>query len=340
MTPFNFRPAVLFAATVLCCSTPALAQDPDATRIEAIEKQLRALQQEVKRMRAEMARRDAALRAGQQKAAAASAEAAQAAAAPRVVTGPPPVAQAPPTPPAPPGKPGVFHTGGLTITLGGFIDAAGIFRSRNETADTASNFSGIPFNNVPQGHESEFRESSRESRFSLLVEGEPDDVTKIDGYAELDLHGAAPTANSFESNGYTPRVRQVYLTYDRSDWGMYVLAGQAWSLLTLHQHGIMPREEDVPLTIDSRHVPGFTWARQPQFRVVKDLVDNQLWFGSVWKVGVRRPLLLVGSSLALSRGGGTTRCQMCHCRLHSEPAAAGWCRASSIASAATCSYVG
>jgi len=282
------------AAALACCllTAPAVAQDPDAGRIDAIERQIQSLQQEVKRMRAEMARRDAALRAAQHDAAAAHAEAARLAAARPIATTPPPaalsVAQAAPPPaapppalpPAPPGKQGVFHVGGLTITLGGFIEGAGIFRSANETSDISSTFSGIPLGNTPQGHETELRFTARQSRFTALIEGEPDNVTKIAGYGEIDLQGAAPTANSNESNSYTPRLRQAYLTYDRSDWGVDILAGQAWSLLTLDQHGITPRTELLPLSIDGQYVVGFTWARQPELRVVKQLIDHQLAVGA------------------------------------------------------------
>jgi len=284
MTLYVTRTTVLLAAALLCCTSihSALAQESDTARIDAIEKQIRALQDEVSRMRGEIARRDAAVRAAQREAAAARAEAARAAAAPPLAITPPPpavVVQAAPPPPAPPAKLGVFHTGGLTITLGGFIEAAGIFRSLNETSDISSTFSGIPLANTPQGHESELRFSARQSRFTALVEGQPDDVTTIAGYGEIDLQGAAPTANSNESNSYTPRLRQAYATYDRSDWGVNILAGQAWSLLTLDRHGITPREEVLPLVIDGQYVVGFTWARQPELRVVKQLMDDHLAVG-------------------------------------------------------------
>jgi len=292
MKPFMFR-AMPFGAAAIACSllaAPALAQDQDTARIDAIERQINTLQRDLRQMKAELAKRDAALRAAQRQAAEAQATAAQAQAqgtAARAAGGAPlnttlpaaAVAQAAPPPPAPPGKPGVFHTGGLTITLGGYIEAAGIFRSPNETSDIGSTFSGVPFANTPQGHETELRFSARQSRITALVEGEPDDVTRISGYGEIDLQAAAPTANSNESNSYTPRLRQAYLTYDRKDWGVDVLAGQAWSLLTLGSQGITPRKEQIPLVIDAQYVVGFTWTRQPQIRVVKQLFDNQLAVG-------------------------------------------------------------
>jgi hypothetical protein len=56
------------------------------------------------------------------------------------------------------------------------------------------------------------------------------------------------------------------------------LAGQTWSLITLDGVGITPRTEVTPLTIDAQYVPGFTWARQTQFRIVKDW-DKTWWLG-------------------------------------------------------------
>ena len=61
---------------------------------------------------------------------------------------------------------------------------------------------------------------------------------------------------------------------------MDILAGQAWSLLTLDQHGITLRTELLPLSIDGQYVVGFTWARQPELRVVKQLIDHQLAVGA------------------------------------------------------------
>jgi hypothetical protein len=46
----------------------------------------------------------------------------------------------------------------------------------------------------------------------------------------------------------------------------------------MNGEGIIPRKEVTPLTIDAQYVPGFTWARQPQFRIVKDF-DKKFWLG-------------------------------------------------------------
>ncbi len=176
---------------------------------------------------------------------------------------------------------GTFKVGAVTVKLGGFVEAAGIYRSRNEVADIGSNFStGIPFANSPLSHEGEFRGSARQSRLSLLATGNIDDAQKLAAYFEVDFQGGAPTANSVESNSYNPRLRQAYGTYDNTAWGLHFLGGQAWSLATMSRDGIVPMQEDVPLTIDAQYVPGFTWTRQPQIRLAKDFADRRLWIAA------------------------------------------------------------
>ena len=178
--------------------------------------------------------------------------------------------------------PGVqlMNKNNIKLTLGGFVEAAGIYRTKSESTDMASNFStGIPFPYLPGNHLSEFRESARQSRLSLLAQGDVDPDTKLAAYFESDFLGAAVTANSNETNSYTPRIRQIYSTLDENDMGLHVLVGQAWSLLTMNKTGITERQENVPLTIEAQYVPGFTFTRNPQLRLVKDLADNQLHAG-------------------------------------------------------------
>lgn len=164
---------------------------------------------------------------------------------------------------------------GLTITPGGFIAGEGVWRSRNEQSDIASTFGGIPLGNSPLYHMQEFRLSARQSRFSLLVEGSVNPCTLISGYAEADFLGNG-TANSNESNSYDLRMRNVYVTLDKLDWGSHLLGGQNWSLATTTTSGITPRKEATPPTIDAQYVVGFVWKRQAQFRVTQNL-GSSLW---------------------------------------------------------------
>ena len=311
----NTTRAVLLAgaAVVLLTSGPARAQS--ASQINAIQAQIHSLNAQLAQARRDLAAKEAATRAAQADAASAraTAEKTQASVATLPIpngfkpfttsTGPTMgLYAAHPEYPSPKtdwtslnsspvsaadqkagatGHKGEFHLGGLTIQLGGFIEGAGIYRTRNQVNDISSNFNtGIPLPNSALYHEGEFRESARQSRFAILMHGDIDPNQHVAGYAELDLQGAAGTANSNESNSYNPRLRQAYGSYDNDAIGLHVLAGQAWSLATMYKVGVTPRQENLPLTIDQQYVPGFTWTRQPQFRVAKDFDGGKYWLAA------------------------------------------------------------
>jgi hypothetical protein len=67
-----------------------------------------------------------------------------------------------------------------------------------------------------------------------------------EGYLETDFVSAGTSSISYESNGYTLRVRQAYLRWSRPDLGWAIVAGQAWSLVTRYKSGLTVREEDIP----------------------------------------------------------------------------------------------
>ncbi len=171
-----------------------------------------------------------------------------------------------------------LYINGVSITPGGFIALEGVFRNRLVGADIATPYQNIPYYNTRTGGTNEFRLTARQSRVSLLAKGDVDPATHLAAYIESDFLGAAQTANSNESNSYQPRIRHLYATFDQDDWGAHVLAGQTWSLITMNTKGIVPRQEDVPLTIEAQYVPGFMWARQPQIRFVKDF-GKSFWAG-------------------------------------------------------------
>jgi hypothetical protein len=167
-----------------------------------------------------------------------------------------------------------FLAGPVKIIPGGFLELTGIYRTRNEAADIGSSFSGIPFPNNNNYNTAEFRETSRNSRFSVLAQGPSDDPNKVEGYLETDFVSAGATSNSNESNSYTLRVRQLFLNWSRPDLGWAATAGQAWSLATMYKHGLAPRQEDIPLVDEGQYVTGFTWTRQPQLRLVKTFASS------------------------------------------------------------------
>lgn len=166
------------------------------------------------------------------------------------------------------------HIGPISLTLAGFTELAGIFRSRNETADVASSFSGLPFANNGNYYTSEFRESGRQSRLAMLVQGPEDMANTAEAYFETDFLSAGTSSNSNESNSYTLRVRHAYGRWINHTYDFYVLGGQTWSLATLYKTGLVPRQEDIPLTIDGQYVTGFNWTRNAEIRFVKNFHDG------------------------------------------------------------------
>ncbi len=202
--------------------------------------------------------------------------------------------------PRPPFKAPIAMPAGVKMTWGGFLAAEGLYRQHNTVADMGTPFTSIPYPFSPQYREPEFRGSARQSRISLLVEGTLDPVQKLAGYYEMDFLGVGVTSNYNQSNSWAPRLRQGYLTYDNSDWGFHLLAGQSWSLLTPNTVGITPRKENIPLTIDSNYIAGFDYTRNWQIRAVKS-------FGPTVSLGlsIENPASLVYASAGAVANGGS-----------------------------------
>ncbi len=169
-----------------------------------------------------------------------------------------------------------MDAGPVTVTLGGFLASEGVYRSRSETADIGSTFSGVPFRSVGTAHLSETRFTARQSRLTVMAQGNVDSDTHLTFWNEMDFLGAAQTANSNESNSYNLRIRNMYTTIDWDSLGLQILAGQNWSLATANTKGITPRNELVPATIEAQYVVGFNWARQPQLRITKNW-NKEFW---------------------------------------------------------------
>lgn len=167
-------------------------------------------------------------------------------------------------------------SGPVTVTIGGFLASEGVYRSRSESADIGSSYNGVPFSNQPTAHMSETRFTARQSRLTLMATGDVNSDTHLTFWNEMDFLGAAQTANSNESNSYNLRIRNMYATIDWDSLGLQLLAGQNWSLVTANTHGITPRNELVPTTIDAQYVVGFNWARQPQLRITKNW-NKEFW---------------------------------------------------------------
>src|ERR1700744_4784546 len=169
-----------------------------------------------------------------------------------------------------------MDAGPVTVTLGGFLAFEGVYRSRNENTDIGSSYSGVPFSSSPYEHMSETRFTARQSRLTIMAQADVNSDTHLTFWNEMDFLGAAQTANSNESNSYNLRIRNMYASIDWDSLGLQLLAGQNWSLVTANTHGITPRNELVPTTIDAQYVVGFVWARQPQLRITKNW-NKELW---------------------------------------------------------------
>jgi hypothetical protein len=238
---------ILLGIVVLSASqVTAKADDDAASQIRLLKAQLKKLEQRVDAQSQKEAKTRAAL-----------------AAAP-----PPGVYKTPSVfDPCPAGK---ICFKGITLTPGGWIDLAGIYRTRNLASDTGSVYAFIPFRQAKNFNAQESRFSARQTRFSLLAEADLAN-THIAGYGEIDFEGAAQTASSVATNSFNPRMRQASVEFARTDLGLHVMAGQSWSLIAPSRAGIDPRGVDAPGVIDFESVPGFLAARQPGIRVWQDI---------------------------------------------------------------------
>ncbi len=240
-------------------ATSGWAQSPDMDKIQA---QLNALQAQVKALKTEL--RHQARETKVQKVKIKQVEARELAAGP-IVKGPY----------EPPMWDKTLHLGPVTITPGGFIEGAGVWRQHSEQADIASTFGpaqgGMPLPNNPLYQMQESRFSARQSRPSLLMQAELSPGLVASAYYEMDFLGSAETSNAIESNSYAPRIRNMYVSLDWAQPGVHVLAGEAWTLLMLQGRGLDPRNIVTAPFIDADFIPGQLWERGAQVRFVKDL---------------------------------------------------------------------
>ncbi len=126
-------------------------------------------------------------------------------------------------------------------------------------------------------YENEFRETARGTRLGGTITANPDKDTRLRAFVQMDFQGGAPTSNSNQTNGFVPRLREGWMSYDRKDLGFQFVAGQAFSLRTQNKVGVDPSQMNLPLTIDQNYVPGFTYTRQSQVRFAKSFLQNQYW---------------------------------------------------------------
>ncbi|QDH14031.1 hypothetical protein E3E12_07395 [Formicincola oecophyllae] len=172
---------------------------------------------------------------------------------------------------------GQIQIGDIRLTLGGYFEGAGVWRSRMDGSDMTTAFQATPWGNQTAYHMNEWRQSARGSRISLLAEGMITPQIAADGYMELDFQSSGTSSNGRQTNSYNPRIRVLYGEVKAADNNWYFLGGQEWSLLTPSGPGLLARDAQIPLTIDNEFLPGFTWTRTPQFRAVKSFGKDEAW---------------------------------------------------------------
>src|SRR5271154_5129962 len=172
-------------------------------------------------------------------------------------------------------SPLALHYKGIMITPGGFLAAEFVRRSRALASDVVTPFNSLTMPGASQSSISEFFGSGRQSRLSMLAQGQLKDV-KLTGYVETDFLSSGTTSNNNESNSYTLRQRQVWAQAAVAS-GWTITGGQMWSLVAETKHGVDNRTEATPMTIDGQYTAGFSWARQYGLRLAKDFNDKA-WF--------------------------------------------------------------
>jgi hypothetical protein len=167
-----------------------------------------------------------------------------------------------------------IHFKGITITPGGFAEAAFVRRSRALAADLSTPFNALTMPGASQSNLSEFFGSGRQSRPTIYVDGRMKNV-EFSSYMSGDFLSSADTSSATQTNSYSFRLRQAW-GQAKFDNGWSILGGQMWSLVTENKAGIAPSDDlgktnDArPATIDPSYNVGFTFARQYGLRLTKD----------------------------------------------------------------------
>jgi hypothetical protein len=171
-------------------------------------------------------------------------------------------------------SPVALHYKGISITPGGFLVAESVWRSR-ALGGEATPFNSLTMPGASQSATSEFFGSGRQSRITMLAQGQLSSA-KLAGYYEADFLGAGITSNNNQTNSYVLRQRQAFAQAAFNN-GWTFTGGQMWTLLTETKHGVDNRTEATPMTIDPNYTVGFTFARQYGLRLSKSF-NNKAWF--------------------------------------------------------------
>ncbi|MGB8830615.1 MAG: hypothetical protein WCC95_00590, partial [Candidatus Sulfotelmatobacter sp.] len=102
-----------------------------------------------------------------------------------------------------------IHFRGITITPGGYVEAAFVRRSRALAADLSTPFNSLTMPGASQSQLSEFFGSARQSKITTFVDGRLNNVD-LSSYVSADFLSSGDTSNSNQTNSYTLRLRQFW----------------------------------------------------------------------------------------------------------------------------------
>ncbi len=174
-----------------------------------------------------------------------------------------------------------IHFRGITITPGGFVEAAFVRRSRALASDLPTPFNSLTMPGASQSSMSEFFGSARQSRPTVYVDGRLKNV-EFSSYISGDFLSSGTGSTNTQTDSYTFRLRQAW-GQAKFDNGWRFIGGQMWSLVTENKEGIQPSDDlgktnDArPMTIDPGYTVGFSFARQYAIRLTKDF-NRKVWF--------------------------------------------------------------
>lgn len=183
--------------------------------------------------------------------------------------------------------PGTARIGKANVSLAGsWLEGVIAYRKHNELASASGSSANTPFPNAANYHLREMRIDTRGTRVSVSTFSDKfGDDEQLRGRLQLDF---ASVGNGNQNNGnWSPRLRQGWFMWDKNAAGWHFLAGQNWSLVTpganfMAANGgpgndlgwtMRPGSENVFQQLDA-FIPGYVGTRQPQFRVVKDLMPG------------------------------------------------------------------
>jgi hypothetical protein len=195
--------SALLSVWLLVPTTATAQSSSEAAKIERLERQTELLAKQLKELQEELARTRKKTERVEAKVDAAPAAHPASRPAGAMITKGSPI-------PPPPQR--------VKLTVGGFIAAETVWRQRNQVNDIGTAFGTIPYPFSPLYNEHEFHGTARQSRISLLVEGNIDPYQKLSGYYESDFLGVGTTSNYNQSNSWAARLRHSPTTTPAGDF--------------------------------------------------------------------------------------------------------------------------